>query len=134
VTTRTGRAAPRTGGGADSGQATVELALLLPVVMVLVLLVLQAALVARDAVLVTHAAREAARAVAVDDDPTAARSAATGSTGLAAERLAVSVDGRDGAGSRARVEVRYLAPTDVPLVGRLLPEPTMVSRVTVRVE
>ena len=53
-------------GARHRGQATVELALGLPVVCIGVLLVLQLALVGRDAVLVAHAAREAARAAAVD--------------------------------------------------------------------
>ena len=52
----------------DHGQATVELALCLPVVVIALLAVLQVAVVARDHVLVAHAAREAARAVAVGAD------------------------------------------------------------------
>ena len=62
------RAAPRRTRGAR-GQSTVELALLLPVVVLLLLAVLQMGLLARDIVLVTHASREAARAAAVDSDP-----------------------------------------------------------------
>jgi Flp pilus assembly protein TadG len=48
--------------GPDRGQATVELALVLPLVAMLTLAIVQVALVARDQNLVTHAAREAARA------------------------------------------------------------------------
>ncbi|MGH9185287.1 MAG: TadE family protein, partial [Acidimicrobiales bacterium] len=44
------------------GQATVELALVLPFVALVLLAVAQTALVVRAQVLVTHAAREAARA------------------------------------------------------------------------
>jgi Flp pilus assembly protein TadG len=128
------RAAPAGGGGTDSGQATVELALVLPVVLLVVLLVLQVGLLARDVVLVGHAAREAARAAAVDADPQAPRAAAVASSGLSPERLEVAVSGRDGTGSRARVELRYRAPTDLPLVGLLLPEPVVASAVTIRVE
>ena len=50
-----------------------ELALLLPVVLVLLLAVLQVGLLARDVVLVTHAAREAARAAATEPDLQVAR-------------------------------------------------------------
>ena len=60
----------------DRGQASVELALLLPIVVLLLLAVLQVGLVARDVVLVTHASREAARAAALDGAPAAARRAA----------------------------------------------------------
>ena len=48
------------------GQATVELALVLPLILTMVLLALQIGLLARDQVLVVHAAREGARAAATD--------------------------------------------------------------------
>ena len=51
------------------GQATVELALALPLVCLLLLAVLQVAVVARDRLAVEHAARAAARAAAVSADP-----------------------------------------------------------------
>lgn len=118
----------------DGGQASVELALLLPVVVVLLLAILQVGLLARDTLLVTHASREAARAAAVDSDPRAARDAAIDASGLIAERLEVTVTGREGPGSRVRVEVRYRAPTSIPLVGALLGDRTMWSATTMRVE
>ena len=68
-TVRRPRPAPRTPGRVrhrQCGQATVEFALLLPQITVLLLLILQVGLVINDQLLVTHAAREAARAAAVD--------------------------------------------------------------------
>lgn len=118
----------------DAGQASVELALLLPVVVLLLLAVLQVGLLARDVVLVTHASREAARAAATDPDPGAARAAAAASSGLDPDRLTVAVSGRDGAGSRVRVEVTYRAATAVPLVGALVGDRTLRSTATMRVE
>ena len=53
----------------DRGQASVELALLLPLLVLLLLVILQVGLLGRDVVLVTHASREAARAAATDPDP-----------------------------------------------------------------
>ena len=50
------------------GQATVELALLMPVWVLLLLAVVQVGLVARAEVETIQAAREAARAAAVGDD------------------------------------------------------------------
>jgi Flp pilus assembly protein TadG len=120
--------------GAEGGQATVELALLLPVVVVVLLTVVQVAVLGRDALLVAHAAREAARAAAVDPHPGAAPAAASAAGGLDPDRLEVTVSGRGGPGSRVRVEVRYEAPADVPLVGRLVGDRTLVSAVTMRVE
>jgi hypothetical protein len=118
----------------ECGQATVELALVLPLVALLLLALVQAAVVARDQVLVTHAAREAVRAAAVDDDVDAARRAAEQSGPLAVDRLDVEVTGRDGVGSRVRVVVRYTVPTRLPLVGRALDDVVLTASATMRVE
>ncbi|MDP1818817.1 MAG: TadE/TadG family type IV pilus assembly protein [Acidimicrobiales bacterium] len=120
--------------GRDRGQSSVELALLLPVVVLLLLTVLQVGLVARDVVLVTHASREAARAAATDPAPRAAAEAASASSGLDPDRLSVRTSGRGEAGSRVRVEVIYRAPTEVPLIGALLGDRTITSTATMRVE
>jgi len=119
----------------DRGQATVELALVLPLVAVLLLVVLQAGLVVRDRVLVTHAAREAARAAAVADvDPaSAATRAALRAGDLSAERLAVTSAVVDG-GERVTVRITYRSSTDVPLVGALLPDIDLGAEATMRVE
>lgn len=120
--------------GSDSGQSTVELALLLPVVLMLLLAVLQVGLIARDVVLVAHASREAARAAAVEGGAAAARQAAVRSSGLVEERLEVEVTGRGASGSRVRAEVIYRAPTTVPLVGALLGDRVLRAAATMRVE
>jgi Flp pilus assembly protein TadG len=112
----------------------VELALLLPVVVLISLAVLQLGVLGRDLLLVSHAAREAARAAAVDPDPAAARRAASESSGLDPDRLHVRVTGRQGPGSRVRVEIAYQASTTIPLVGRLVGDRTLESAVTMRVE
>lgn len=127
----------------QGGQAAVELALVLPVLAVLLLAVVQTGLVVRDQVLVVHAAREAARAVAVREGgvtpgphgtPTAtatatgtatatatasadslARAAALAAAGrtLKPDRLSVEVSER---GGRVAVRVSYRTPLDLPLV------------------
>jgi len=117
-----------------AGQAAVELALALPLVALLLLTVVQLGLLVRDQVLVVHAAREGARQAAVDGAPDAARKAALGSTGLPSRGLTVSMSGRGGPGSHVRVEVRYRAPTDVPLVGAALGDMTLHASATMRVE
>lgn len=125
---------PRHGPPAQRGQSTVELALLLPVLVVLLLALLQVGLVARDVVLVAHAAREGARAAAADPRPEAAREAVEASGTLSPDRVVVRTTGREGAGSRVRVEVSYRIPTSVPLVGRLLGDRTVRETVSMRVE
>jgi hypothetical protein len=121
-------------GRSDAGQSTVELALSLPLVALLLLLLVQVGLVVRAQVLVTHAAREAAREAAVDPDPAAPRQAALASASLAADRLTVTATGRGPPGSRVRVEIRYRLTTDVPVVGALLPDVVLAAAATMRVE
>lgn len=53
-------------GRSESGQATVEFALIMPLVLVVLMAVLQVGLVAYSHLAVTHLAREAARTLAVD--------------------------------------------------------------------
>lgn len=107
-----------------------ELALALPLVMLLLLAVVQVGLVVRDQVLTVHAAREAARAAAVDPSPTAARAAALRGSGLPPGRLTVTL-ARDDQSSAA---VTYREATDLPLVGPLLPDLTLRAKATMRTE
>ena len=116
------------------GQAAVELALALPLVALLLLALIQLGFLVRDQVLVVHAAREGVRQAAVDAASDAARRAAAASSGLAPERLSVSVSGRAGPGSRVQVTVHYRAPTNVPLVGAVIGDVDMHASATMRVE
>lgn len=120
--------------GRERGQATVEVALALPLVVVVLLTVVQLGLVARSQILVTHAAREAARQAAVDPNPSAAVAAARRTPGLQPERVTVEVGPRGPVGSLVTVTVVYRAPTEVPLVGVLVGEPELKASVTMRVE
>ena len=104
---------------ADDGQATVELALVLPVLFGLVLVLVQAGLVLRDQVLAVHAAREAARVAAIDGDDAAAVAAGGGATGLDPARLTVRIEHR---GSLVVADVRYRSPLAIPLLSRVLRE------------
>ena len=119
----------------DRGQATVELALVLPLVALLVLLVLQAGLVLRDQLLVAHAAREAARAASVADGDrgAAARSGAERAGSLDPAHLVVRTTSREG-GEAVVVRVDYASTTDVPLVGLLLPDISLKGEAVMRVE
>jgi Flp pilus assembly protein TadG len=108
----------------------VELVLVLPLLLLLALGLLQVALVARDVVAVHHAAREAARAAAVEPAP--------GAAAAAAERVlpgaATTVVVRGAVGEPVRVRVSYRSPTDVPLVGALLPDADLHAEAVMRVE
>lgn len=118
----------------DHGQATVELALTLPLIVLLLLALIQGGLLVRDQILVTHAAREAARAAAVEADPDAVERAAANAGPLDRSRLDVDVSDRGEPGSRVRVRVTYRAPTRLPLVGGLIGDVQLEASATMRVE
>ena len=119
---------------AEGGQSAVELVLALPVLVLLLLGALQVVLVVRDQVLLTHAAREAAREAAVSADGDAGRRGALAGARLDADRLVVTLDGRGGPGSRVTATLRYRSPTDVPLIGALVGDVPLRAEVTMRVE
>ncbi len=113
------RACPR-----QRGQATVELALVLPLVVFALLAIVQVGLVVRDQVAVVHAAREAARAASVDRDPGAATRAAR----RVLSRAEVRVGARPAVGGSIGVDVSYHDRTDVPLVGAVFPDVDLHAR------
>ena len=117
----------------EAGQAAVELALVLPLVLLLFLALVQVGVVVRDDVLVVHAAREAARRAAVDPSPDGPRTAALVGSGLASSRLDVHAR-RDGAQGTVAVTVTYRARTDLPLIGPLLPDVRLRANATMREE
>lgn len=117
-----------------AGQSTVELAVLLPVLLILVFTVIQVGVVARDHLSVNEAARAAARRAAVTPDLTSARAGAADATGLDADRLRVALSGGRDSGDVVTVSVGYSSPTEVPLVGRLIGDVELSATATVMVE
>lgn len=114
----------------DRGQATVEFALALPLVAVLVLGIVQLVVVARDQLAVELAAREAARAAAVAATPeAAATAAANAAVGLDALEVAVVASA-----TTVTVTVRHAAETNVPLVGVLIADVDVEATVTMQRE
>lgn len=122
-------------GRGDGGQATVELAVVLPLVAILALVVAQVGLVVRQHLLVAHATREAVRAAAVaeGDRSVAARRAAERAGPLDDQRLDIEVETVDD-GTAVRVTVGFRAITDLPLVGALLPDPRLEDSAAMRIE
>ena len=116
--------------GGQHGQATVEFAFVLPLVVLALLAVVQVGLVVRDQLGVVHAAREAARAASVDPDP--------GRAVRAAHRTLpgadVQVGSRPKLGGEISVTVHYTSVTDLPLVGVLFPDPDLHATSVMRVE
>ncbi len=116
----------------DAGQATVEVALAVPLLAIVILVGLQIALVVRDQIAVIAAAREGARAAAVAPDSTSAALAAVGRTAAlpaAGRRVHVSR-----AAGLVTVTVDYQSPTDLALVGTFLPDITVRGSATMAIE
>lgn len=120
--------------GEDEGQAATELALVLPLVVSLLLVVVQVTLVARDQILVVHAAREAARQAAVGAAPSELRMAAARAAGVKVEALTTDTTRQGGPPDIVVVRVQYRSVTDVPLVGPLIPDPVLWAKAAMRVE
>ena len=118
-------------GRSQRGQASVELALVLPVVLMVLLVVVQVGLLARDRLVVVHATRAAARAVIVEPATSAATTALRRQGVRGSAR--VHVAGQLHAGGLATVEVE-MPPTRLPLVGRALAGVTLRESLTVHVE
>jgi Flp pilus assembly protein TadG len=114
----------------DGGQAVVEVALALPLLMVFVLGTVQLAVVVRDQLAVELAAREGARAAVVAADPAAsAQRAAAAATALRPLDVAASI-----ATDAVTVTVHHVDPTDVPIIGMLLPDVDVSASVTMALE
>lgn len=118
------------GGPEERGQSTVELALALPLICLLLCGIVQVAVIGRDQLAVQLAAREAARAAAVSADAPGAGTAAA-LRAVALRPLTVLITEADG---MVTATVHYTDRTDVPLIGALLPEVTLTASVTMQVE
>ena len=125
------RAVPLLARGAGArGQATVEFAFVLPLLVLGMLAIVQTGLVVRDQLGVVHAAREGARVASVDPDPARAVRAVRRTLPGAA----VHVGDRPEVGGEITVDVSYTSVTDLPLVGVLFPDPDLHASATMRVE
>ena len=120
--------------GGDEGQAATELALVLPLLVALLLCVVQVAVVARDQILVVHAAREAARQAAVGAPPAEVRAAAARAAGVKVELVTTDSSYQGGSPDIVVVRVRLRSFTDIPLVGPLLPDPVLWAKAAMRPE
>ena len=112
----------------ERGQAAVEFAVALPIVVVAMLAVAQVGVAVRNEVAVELAAREGARAAAVSADPSAAGAAARRAVDLPME-VAVSVDA-----TTVSVTVTYVDPTDIAIIGAAIGPVTHTATATMAIE
>lgn len=116
---------------ADPGQASVEFALVLPLVLLVLLGLLQVGVFVLEKLQVTGAAREGAREAAVTGDRERIKHAAQRSApGM---ELNVRVDRGANRGDAAKVAVGA-RPTELPLMGGIVSGLRLESSATMRVE
>lgn len=112
-----------------AGQATVEFALTMPIVLVLILGMTQVGVAIRNELAVELAAREGARAASVSAQPAgAASSAATAAVDLPISVVTQVSD------DRVTVTVTYIDPTDVAIIGPFLGPSTHRATTTMALE
>jgi Flp pilus assembly protein TadG len=115
----------------EKGQSTVEFALVLPIVLILILGLLQVGVLARDQIMVLGAAREGVREAIVTPDQGAITSAARGAApGL---NLNVQINRGTERGDPAKVDVSA-PPAKLPIVGEIVGGLTLKASATMRME
>lgn len=114
---------------ADRGSATVELALVLPVLLLILFAVAEVTAVARIQLELSHAAREGARVAATAPDPDAAIRRVREVMDEEGSKVRITVERAAVVGSLATVEV-YL-PFSLPVIGLEVP---LTARAVMRVE
>ena len=114
----------------DIGQATVELALCLPLLFMFLLGIVQLVVVVRDQMAVQLAAREAARAASVAE-PSGASAQGAAERAVALRPLIV---GTNSAIDTITITVSHVTRTDVPMIGALLPDITVSATATMALE
>jgi hypothetical protein len=118
----------------QGGQATVELALCLPIVALLLGAVIEVGMLAGDQARLWHAAREAVREAVVNPEAEDVRAAAERS-GL--DHLQVTIDPEPAhrvAGQPLTVRIDYRPAGSVPLVGGLFERLELHAEATMRIE
>ncbi len=112
----------------DTGQAAVEFALALPIVVMFTLGLLMVGLAVRNELAVELAAREGARAASVSADPGAAQAAADRAVAIPVE-VSVVDDG-----TTVTVSATYTDPGGVAVLGALIGPTTHTATATMSIE
>ena len=112
----------REAAGGERGSATLEFAMVLPLLLIVTLALVQVGLVVRDRLVLADAARAPAREASVTNDAGRIRDAVERAAGaLDAGRLEVRVERAGGRGTAVTVTVGYSDGTSIPAVAWLFP-------------
>ena len=114
----------------DSGQATVELALVMPLIIGLLFIILTVGLVVRDQLAVWHAASAGARAASISpDSPDVVQQAVEDEVGLRPLHLRIVRDD-----DLITVEAQYPRTINLWLIKHIVPPLTLSASVTMHVQ
>ncbi|MHB1128659.1 MAG: TadE family protein [Ilumatobacteraceae bacterium] len=109
----------------DNGQATVELAVVLPFIVLLAAAFIQCGLIVADQLAVWNAARSAARAAVISADPElSSRQAARAAVTLRPLQVTLTIFD-----DVISAQVTYIDRTDLPFIGLLFPNITLAATV-----
>jgi hypothetical protein len=120
------------GSWSDLGQSTVEFAVLIPIIVVAVLAIVQVVVLVRAQFALIDACRSVTRTLIVSPDEDPRGLVANLNGGL--DGLAVTVEGSAEHGELITVHCARETPTDVPLIGPLLPSYGQRERFVAMVE
>ena len=115
---------------AETGQATVEFALVLPFLFLFSLSVVQVGSIANDQLALGHAARSAARAISLGDvTDQSANQIATNAVNntITLNNIRIDIELGD---KFAQVALSYTRNINIPIIGRLINEVTLHSSAT----
>ena len=115
---------------AETGQATVEFALVLPFLFLFSLSVVQVGSIANDQLALGHAARSAARAISLGDvtDQSASQIATNAvDNTITLNNVRIDIELGD---KFAQVALSYTRTINIPIIGRLINEVTLHSSAT----
>lgn len=113
----------------DRGQAVVEFALTLPLVMLTICLVVEVGAITIDQIRLVHLCRDATRAASLSADPVSAAREAVATSDADDIDVVVTVDDEV-----VTVSLRRLHRPEVPLIGTLLPDVTLHERLSMHTE
>jgi Flp pilus assembly protein TadG len=114
--------------GEQNGQATIEFALVIPLVAIMLLLIVQTAVVVREQVMLINGVREAARAAAVDPS-TDVTSVVRSASGLSTVSVSSSDDG-----ASITVSATATVPIVIPVLRSFRKSVSLDARATMRAE
>ncbi|MBT2727433.1 pilus assembly protein [Bacillus sp. ISL-75] len=119
----------------QKGQSLVELALVLPVLILLLFGIIDFSRIFHAYLTIDHAGREAARSASIgSDDATVKNTAASDATSIGLTTEKVSISGTRTSGTDVTITITYPITFLTPIIGQIIGTLTLTDTTTMRVE